>query len=120
MLALILEGDRDHSDVACHLARRTPGLTCRVVQTTQQLGPGPVSHPTGGGPARVPGPLGRSCARRRQIREGAWAGDPNATLAVVAKGAHRLKAEADPASLRRLLPRRGDGYVPQGPSGVGP
>jgi len=37
MLALILEADRDYADVACHLAGRTPGLSCRVVASAEQL-----------------------------------------------------------------------------------
>lgn len=50
---------------------------------------------------------------RRQIIEGAWAGDPEASSAAVTMCVHRLrrKLEADPHHPALLRTRRGDGYV---------
>jgi len=50
---------------------------------------------------------------RRQIIEGAWAGDPEASPAAVTMCMHRLrrKLEADPHRPVQLRTRRGDGYV---------
>jgi DNA-binding response OmpR family regulator len=54
---------------------------------------------------------------RRQIIDGAWGGDPNATPAAVTMCVHRLrlKLEADPGRPRLLRTKRGDGYVLDAP-----
>ncbi len=60
---------------------------------------------------------------RRQIVEGAWGGDPEASAAAVTMCVHRLrrKLEANPHHPGLLRTRRGDGYVLlPGPTGPAP